>query len=1179
MNWLTRFSLKNPAAILIMVVIVTVAGAFSATSLKMEMLPDITVPIVLIATPYPGAAPEIIQNEVTKPIEEAVSGVRGVNLVQSISAEHASVVVLQFDYGLDMGKAEDEVRRAVEKVNLPENAMKPNLSRIGLDDFPVLQLSVYGDEDLAVVQTWVREVLGPRLSDLDGVGRVDLTGLDNNAVYVELQQDKLEEHGLTADFVVQMLQANNLSFPVGEASMGSLNAPVRVEKKITSVEELKQVAIPIFPNANAALQESFEQIGKGMAGLGEAVGGLGSAIGGLGQAVGGLGQGVGMLQGQVQLVSAIQQLQGVILGDQIQLNSLYAQLDPENPNEQLQMQIAQLEAKIGAQQQALAELQGQLAGLQQSTQEALSSMQGAAPGSGSSGGSMRPMPSLDDSADESSMEIQLVTLGELALIEERPVEVSSITTTNGKPSVGVGVIKAADANTVEVSQEVFDELERMKERAEIPAGVEIIPLYDQADYIKLSINGMIREGALGAVFAALVILLFLRNIRSTIIAVVSIPMSILITMFMLDTSNITLNIMSLGGIAVAIGRVVDDSIVVIENIYRHRTQGSLRGAELIRQAVREVGNAIFSSTLTTIAVFVPLGLVSGMVGELFRPFALSVAYALLASLLVAVTIVPIMAKVMLVDRKVREEKEGFMVHAYRRALDWALGRKVLVLSLSFLLLLASFGLLPFIGSTFIPETEEKMLQINVELPPGSKMEETQKLVADVEEVLQEYEEQILLQFAMVGSAEGVGGFIMGGGSNTGQLLVELTPDVNLKEMEREIRQRLESLEGEAEITVTNLSSGMMGFSNAVEVNVIGNNMEDIRTATERLTEEMANIEGLVNVTNSLQETQDEVKIVVDQEAVSRVGLTTAQLGQALREWTTPQSILTLTRGGVTQEVYLQPEVEDEIDVEALKQKELTTPTGEKVKVGEIAELIIEPAPASITRQDGRQFATVSGEVDIDNTGAVSAAVYRLLQEIEDELPPGVVAEIGGITLEQENSFQQLGFAMVIAVLAVYLIMVITFGEALAPFAILFSLPFAIIGALLGLFVTGQELSVPALIGGLMLIGIVVTNAIVLIARVIQMKEEGLSTHDALIEAAGTRLRPILMTAVATIGALFPLALALTEGSLIAQSLAVVVIGGLVTSTLLTLFVVPIMYQLLDNLRSRFRKGQAQESTA
>lgn len=771
-------------------------------------------------------------------------------------------------------------------------------------------------------------------------------------------------------------------------------------------------------------------------------------------------------------------------------------------------------------------------------------------------------------AAPAGMKIPTIQLSDLADIE-LVGKAESISRTNGKESIGLQVVKTADANTVDVVNAVKDKVKTFEKDMD---GVEIISTFDQGEPIEESVSTMLNKALFGAVFAVIIILLFLRDIKSTLISVVSIPLSLLIAILLLKQMDITLNIMTLGAMTVAIGRVIDDSIVVVENIYRRMSlKGEmLKGKDLIREATKEMFVPIASSTIVTIAVFLPLGLVQGMIGELFLPFALTIVFALLASLLVAVTIVPMLAHSMFkkgVGKK-HVEKKSRLANWYKGVLNWTLNHKIITSILAIAMLAGSLFLVPFIGVSFLPSDEEKMIMATYKPDPGQTEEDVQSIAQDAEEYFQDRKGAETIQYSVGGENP-----MSPGSSNNAIFYVQYKDDTeNFSEEKEKVIKDLQKATDKGEWASQDFSAS--AGSNEIVVFVYGETLKDIEPVVNDLQDMMEDKKDFKKVGSSISESYDEYSFIADQEKLSELGLSAGQIAMELGQTRQRPVLTTIEKDGEEVNVYLDVEKEKYESINDLTDKTIQSPLGVEVPIKEVVEVQEGKTSDTVSRRDGKVFAQVSGELKTDDVSKASQDIQKEIKEMD--VPSGIDVNMGGVTEDIKESFTQLGLAMLAAIAIVYLILVITFGGGLAPFAILFSLPFTIIGALVALLIAGETISISSMIGALMLIGIVVTNAIVLIDRVIHKENEGLSTREALLEAGSTRLRPILMTAIATIGALFPLALGLEGSGLISKGLGVTVIGGLTSSTLLTLVIVPIVYEILMKIKGKIggRKRKA-----
>jgi len=757
--------------------------------------------------------------------------------------------------------------------------------------------------------------------------------------------------------------------------------------------------------------------------------------------------------------------------------------------------------------------------------------------------------------------IRLTELGKITEISESKF----IARLDDQPAIGILLYKANGANAVEFSTGA-DRL--MSQWESELTGVTFKKVYNYADEVKQSIGGLVREGLVGALLASLMILVFLRNMRMTLIVLISIPLSVLIALLLMKWMDISLNIMTLGGMFIAIGRVVDDSIVVIENIYAKLYRAEERNESVIALATKEVANAITSSTLTTVGVFAPIGMISGAAGQLFRPFAITLACALMASLLVALTVIPMLAKLLVLKQAnvkghgAGEHKPSRITTGYRKLLEWSLNHRIKTLFISILLFIVTMvALVPQLAFTLMPEgTPPRQFFFTIKLPYENSLKATDNVMKEMEAELRAAKDgQNKPLFTFIETLVGYGG-----DTNAmpymAQIYTEVNEEANVEQVRREYKAKLEAyIPAGSELDTRTLVGDSSAAPDFVYV-LSGEDAVQLREAAAIIKQEMIKFPELSEIKDSLSEASSEVVIDVDPRKARQFGLTPAIVQGTLQTWLFQDKIGEYRY----QEGLLSTVVETKKglsgDLSAVGQIQLRTPTQETISVADIATIKRVKSPASIKRDNQKQVINVTAKLNGQNKGGISAQVAASLDMIQ--LPDGVGRSVSGISADIGDSFGQLFIAMAAAVFVVYLIMVLTFGNATAPFAIMFSLPFAAIGGVLGLIVTNESINITSLIGFMMLIGIVVTNAIVYIDKAQQLREAGQDVRSALIEAGISRLRPIIMTAGATIMALLPLAFGFGHGTLISRGLAVVVIGGLTVSTLLTLVVVPIMYDMI-----------------
>ncbi len=772
-----------------------------------------------------------------------------------------------------------------------------------------------------------------------------------------------------------------------------------------------------------------------------------------------------------------------------------------------------------------------------------------------------------------------VRLGDVAEVASGQAASTGYGLLNGRAALGLSVSKTVSANTVEVASAITAKLDEIAKSSTADLSVDIVS--NQADFILESRDGLLREGGLGALFAILTIFAFLFSLRSTFVAALSIPLSLLIALVLMQFTGVTINIMTLGGLAVAVGRVVDDSIVVLENIYRHRAMGEDRLAAALH-GPSEVAAAITSSTLTTVAVFLPLGFAGGLVSQFFLPFALTVTFALLGSLVVALTVIPVLGFFFVrapreaVDPS-GEPRRSLWVRMYDPTIRFVLHsrrRSAAIVGAALVLFAASLAIVPLLPTQFINSGSEKILTASISPPAGTTSQAVRDRAAEADQILRADGEVRVVQATV--PAEGDAGFAtliaaqQGRAANSATLIIRLDPSANLAAATIRLQQALAPLNADGWNSVVQQSNGP-GGGGTVQLVVSGPNADTVESATRTVSQKLGDVDGLGTITSDLVAAAPQIVVRVDPVRAAAVGISPAQVGGIVRGILTPTNLTSLepADGGPTQAVVLRFDPAAVGSVAALRQLSV----GPGVTLGDVADVSQQEVRATITRIDAAPAATVSGEITSEDTGAVSAAVSRALDDLESSgsLPAGVSVEIGGVSQQQAEAFGGLFTAMGVAVVLVYVMLVLTFNSLVTPFIILFSLPLATVGAFPLLLLTGRAIGVSALIGFLMLIGIVVTNAIVLLDLVERHRGEGLPVREALIRGGHTRVRPILMTAIATMLALVPLAAGFNQGSIIAAELGTVVIGGLLSSTFLTLIVVPAAYNLVWG---RSRKTQA-----
>ncbi len=1136
---LTRAALRYKWVTLGLALLALAAGVVAVTQLKQELIPSMDFPANIVLALNPGAKAEAVSEQVTIPIEEAVQGIEGVVSVQSTTSDGVAYVMIMNEFGQDQEALRAKVQAAVEGLTYPAGMETPQLLAFGMDDLPLVYASVSADRPLAELKDLVESEIAPALKEVPGVAAVQVSGGQElpaePAPTQEPAAQPTPEPAPTAEPTPTTAPAGGGSaLPLmwraaGQAQGINLSAAGDVTPQIMrqmagaapqllemlTAENLRDFSPEVLAWLPASYIETLDaELRAELDELAQTAGGLGAlAVEAEAEAAelaanapplsgGWVQQAEGGMAGPVFETAADLITSGYADSAAGLLNLLVANM-PQAPQLMADLTPDVVAWLVGQEPSFLEDLGP--AGLRMLSPAVLSSL----PESFYAG--------LD--ADLRA-ELQGIASGTVtAFIPE-----NTIATVNGNPGLLLMIYKDGEANTVSTSHDLYDKMEAIE--AAYP-GLRFDVTFEQASFIEESISGVTREGSLGAFFAVIVILIFLSGTikgryrpawRSTLVAGVSIPLSVAIAFALLKwlppvtdlalvplasatqgipvlgtivtlihrlfPASFTLNVITLSGMTVAVGRVVDDSIVVLENIYRHIQRGEDRRQAVV-VGVRDVSIAILSSTVTTMVVFLPIGLIGGMVGQFFLPFGVTVAYALGSSFLVAVTVVPLLAYLLIRKENLPEVKETNLQRWYTPALQWALKHRAVVLLVAGVLFAGSMFLLARQPRALMPEMGEPRISVSVDLPEGAAMSETAVLVAEFEQSLEGVAGLGTIQ-SEVGSAGGMMGMaaqMLGMGGSVDQGLANTAIGVQnagqIDEVTVTVRQKADQVFGADNVTVSGgsfMSSAMSGFSL-----ILSGDPDRLAAVNADVLATLEGIDGLANVTGNLAE----------------------------------------------------------------------------------GNLIL--------RVDGRPSVEYTGELETQDAMGLTSAAKAKVQAM---LPPDITASEGYQSEAQTQGFQEAVQAMLISIIAVYLVMVITFRSFVHPFTILVSLPLAVIGAALALWLTSGVVGLPVLVGLMMLVGIVVTNAIVLIDRVqTNRKERGMDAREALVEGGRTRLRPILMTAIATILALLPLAIGFTDSSFVASELATVVIGGLLTSTLLTLVIVPVIYSLLDRVATMRRKKQ------
>ncbi|MGE7925083.1 efflux RND transporter permease subunit [Viridibacillus arvi] len=1004
MKSIIQFSMKNALALCLVVLLVVAGGIYSLKELHIEKYPNVDIPYLTVFIPYPGASPEQSMNDIGEQMEREFIKLEGGKNVYTGGVANAAYSTIEFDMSIDMKQAEQLVRASIEKIKLPELAEEPKFELSSPDDNPIVfSMGIYADENYEEVQNFMKKRIIPLIEVIDGVSEIEVGGVADRLVLVRLIPKQLEESGITINDVKTAISANNLSMPTGDISVSNEVLPVRINKELKSVEDVKKIKI-------------FTQ------------------------------------------------------------------------------------------------------GTNSQTTKTL-------PGT--------------------------ITLGEIAEVTYESEYTNNITRINGEQGVSLGIMAEGGANVVAIVDQVKEEMKNL----DLPEGYKVETLRDQSIEIKKSVYSMLKEAFLGALMAVVVTLLFLRNIRSTIIAVISIPVSIFASFLLMKTIGYTLNIMTLAGIAVACGRVVDDSIVVIENVFRRVRASKERNDKLIEHATREVASAITTSTITTVAVFLPLAFVPGIVGGFFKPLAWTIVISLLISLIVAITLVPLLSRIFLLKTTLKEPQENALQIWYRKRLIWVLKHRFVTLTTALLILVGSVALItPRLGTTFLPQEKVNDFDVEIKMEKGTAPKKTIEAASKVEKILIDQEDINLVNTNIDGASE----------SATISFVVKDSV-VNINGFVKDLRSQFRTITEPEKITVSGVGGIIGGAEGRYTLVVNGSNSEDLKKASEQIKTSLKEVEGMTDVTTSLEGEEPEIVIDLDEVKLAEKGLMPAVVAQSLRTLISGDIVTTMRMEGEIREVKLGLKMDEITSIEKLGNQKINNVMGMPVSLKEIGELKRVDNITAVSHLNGNEYIMVNGTITDEKVGDVIAKADEIINDLE--LPENISYYKEGASASMSDGFKDLSIAIVTSIFLVYLVMVIAFREGKAPFVILFAIPFSIIGALIGLYIVNEPIGMPVMIGLLMLNGIVVTNAIVLVDKVKQNERSGMIKQEAIIEAGVIRIRPILMTAIATIGALIPMAIS-NESGMVSKSLSVVVIGGLSTSTFLTLFIVPILYSLFNLKKSK-----------
>lgn len=1191
---LSRFSVKKPYIVTVAVIIILILGGVSLTKMKTDLLPDMDLPYLAVITTDPGASAEKVESEVTDVLEGSLSKVSGVSSVQSQSADNYSMIFLEFEDGSDMDSAMVKASSAVNEVSsqLPETAGSPNYMEISMDMMATLYVAAsYDDHDIFDTTSLVKDKAVPELERIDGVADVSTVGAAEKSVEVRLSDSKIEDinNKLLASVNSQLYDAKK-SIDEGEAKLAEAESQLNSQKEAL---EQKQ-------------QETSDQLGQASSGLTLAISGKTSEITSLQAEIGALKavdpSGANpQVQAKIgQLVQKAQTVTGELEAYQKQLAEVQSgSITAATQFGSASAQLASVQQTIDSNKQQLTDARSQY---ESSREEALSKAnvdalvdKEALAGIIKAQDFSMPAGYLDSGSDDqwllrvgdnisSISDLRSLLLADIDGVGEiRLADVADITEVdnvgdqymriNAKDGVLLSVFKNSTASTSEVSADTRAALTKIEQAN---PGLHLTVVSDQGSFIALYINSILQSLLLGALLAVVVLIVFLRDWRPTLIMAFSIPFSVLCALVVMYFSGISLNIMSLGGISIAIGMLVDNSIVVLENIYRLRSRG-IPPARAAVQGAKQISGAVIASTLTTICVFLPIVFTTGMVNQLMLPFALTIAYVLTASLLIALTMVPA-ASSFLFKNYIPRRNNWFetLQTKYARSLAFFLRHKALPLVVSVVLLAVAVIGVVNMGITMIPTMTSKTATVTVTMPEDTDKETA---YATADKVMDEAMGIDGVKF--VGAMDGTSSTSMvasdisssSSSDKFHQVLTfyvqtdsSVTTEGQVLSILDQLQQRTSGLNCEV-ITDASSSEAMSSMTGSgLSLRIQGPDQDELVRISEDVMGIVGQVEGYTEIENGMEDAATELHLVVDRDKLTKDGYTVAQLYSDLAKKLSesadaPSMTLDGSKMNVSVVDKTNPVTADNLldtEIEITNQQTGDTTTH---KLREFAKVEQGVASPTMIHVNSTRAITVTADVE---DGYNNALLARDLQtKLKDyQLPEGYTIQTSGELENINTMLSQMMLLLILGFVLIYLVMVAQFQSLLSPFIVILTVPLAFTGGLFGLVAAGEQLSMLSLLGFAVLMGTVVNNGIVFVDYVNQLRRGGLSKHDALVAAGRTRMRPIMMTAITTIFAMLPMVFSDAVGSSMQRGMAVVVVGGLLYATFMTLYVVPVMYDIL-----------------
>lgn len=1221
---MAKFSVKKPLTVFVVVLAVIVLGVVSYLKMTPDLIPNMDFPYVIIVTADPGASPEAVESDITKPMEQSMATLDQIKEVTSTSKNSVSMVLLEFEDGVNMDTISVDIQQKISVLQGQWDDMvgTPYVLKINPSVLPVMVAAVSREGmDVYDLSDLVTDELTGKLEGISGVASVSVSGAVTREAHVILDQQKMDELSATLEDAVKKqlkkaetkLRDAEKKIEDGQSALNSAKRDVadgvagaagdavdKVRDELRDVyknledTDIRDIIGGLFTDPDKTLEKLQKNLNELKASLSKLMDELES----------------GRLRAQVE--GTVSDLVVSLMDGMTQLTEAQIQLDQAKTQVESGLeQISDAYKKVSEQ----TDLGGMLT---ISTVSGLLTAQNFSMPAGyvSDDSGVSYMVSVGQKITTSG-ELEEMVLFDLGLEGVEPIRLGDVATVvvtddadqlytklDEENGILLSFTKQSNYATAEVSNNISDRFKTLEAQYE---GLSFVPLMDQGDYIYLIVETIMSSLLWGALFSVVVLFLFLRDWRPTVITLVSIPVSVIFAVVLMYFTGVTINMISLSGLAVAVGMLVDNSVVVIENIYRLRA----KGATIIQAAVsgaQQVLGAVTASTLTTVCVFAPIIFVEGLTRQMFTDLALTITYSLMASLLVSLTLVPAMASGML--RRDFTPKPGLLdklYPAYRRAIVFALDHKAGVLLLSLVLLVTTGWGAVSRGFTFMPEIDMNNLSLSVTMPEGTTREEAVALADEVMERVMTVENVSDVGF-MMGSGT-MGGLSLTSTSNSDY---DVTGYITMPEgtFGSEAGREIEALCADLPCTVTasGVMSGMMSYmtGSGVSLSVYGNDMEELQSAARALGQRMSQAEGVVSVSDGLEDAAPALQVLVDRNKAMTKGITVAQIYmQVAAAMSDSTTVSTVTLDGDSMEMIVDAAEDGKLTREKLLEltidpgsgmtsamggstsmssasasSGLSQLTGEDsgdedktFKLGDVAEIRETVSMNTISRDQQRRCITVTASIaDGYNVTKVTSEVQRLVNSLT--LPDTVTVEFNGENEQIMDAMEQLMLMLLLGVVLVYLIMVAQFQSLKSPFIVMFTIPLAFTGGFMALLIAGIEVSVVSLIGFVMLVGIIVNNGIVLVDYINQQRLAGMERREAVIDACVTRLRPILMTSLTTILGLIVTAVAKNAGTALIQPIALVCIGGLLYATLMTLFVVPCMYEIMN--RRELRKVNEDE---